>query len=212
MKVVVLNHMSLDGVIQSPGRPDEDTRGGFAHGGWGTAGADEVMAKWIGPIGTGGPGGMLLGRRSYEDLLSHWNEAGGPFKDAFNSAQKYVASTNPSIELRWPKSILLHGDVPAHVARLKREQDGNLLMMGSTALIHSLKPHNLIDEYRIAIHPLVLGGGVRLFPDGRRLYQVQLVEIISNTKGVILATYRPVPRRDGCVLTDLPTSQQLAEG
>lgn len=163
-RVVVLNGVSLDGVIQSPGRSDEDTRGGFAHGGWGTAYSDEETAAWIGPVNTGAPGGMLLGRRSYEELLSHWNEAGGPFKDALNAARKFVASTNPSTRLGWPNSTLLHGDVPAAVAELKRHEDGDLLIMGSSVLIQSLVPHNLIDEYRLSIAPILLGGGVRCSP------------------------------------------------
>jgi dihydrofolate reductase len=155
------------------------------------AGGDEVMAGWIGPIGTGGSGGMLMGRRSYEDMLGHWNLAGGPFKDALNAARKFVASSNPSTRLEWPNSTLLHGDVPAAVSALKRELDGVLLIMGSAALIHSLAPHNLIDEYRLAIHPVRVGGGVRLFPEDGSSERLQLVDSKSNTKGVILATYRP---------------------
>jgi dihydrofolate reductase len=190
-KLVVLNHVTLDGVIQGPGRPDEDRRGGFAHGGWAIAGGDEMMAAWIGPVGTVGGGGMLMGRRSYEDMLGHWNEAGGPFKDALNAAPKFVASTNPSLRLEWPNSTLLHGDVPAAVGELKRKHDGDLLIMGSGSLIHSLVPHDLIDEYRLAIYPILLGGGVRLFPDDGRLHRLQLMDSKSTKKGVILATYRP---------------------
>ena len=191
MKIVVLNHVSLDGVMQSPGTPDEDTRGGFIHGGWAAAGGDPVMAEWIGPIGTGTGGGMLLGRRSYEGMLSAWNEQGGPFKDALNAAPKYVASSNSSTKLEWPNSTLLHGDIPAAVAELKRRGEVQLLIMGSAVLIHSLLPHDLIDEYRLAIHPLLLGGGVRLFPDDRALHRLTLVDSRVSTTGVILATYRP---------------------
>ena len=190
-KVVVLNHISLDGVIQGPARPDEDTRGAFAHGGWAIAGGDEMMAAYIGPVGTGTGGGMLMGRRSYEDMLGHWNAAGGLFKDALNAAPKFVASTNPSTRLRWPNSTLLHGDVPAAVGELKRKQDGTLLIMGSGSLIHSLMPHNLIDEYRLLIYPILVGGGVRLFPDDGESHRLQLVDSKPTTKGVILATYRP---------------------
>jgi dihydrofolate reductase len=191
MNIVVLNHVSLDGVMQAPGRQDEDTRGGFSHGGWASAGGDEVMAEWIGPINTGAGGGMLLGRRSYEDMLTHWNRAGGPFKDAFNAAPKYVASKSAATKLAWPNSTLLHGDIPAAVAHLKAQSDGRLLIMGSAALIHSLLPHDLIDEYRLAIHPLLLGGGVRLFPDDGASHRLTLVDSRPTTTGVILATYRP---------------------
>ncbi|HWF57317.1 MAG TPA: dihydrofolate reductase family protein, partial [Candidatus Dormibacteraeota bacterium] len=187
-----LNHMSLDGVIQSPGRPDEDTRRGFAHGGWSARYGDEVMMRWIGPIGSREPGAMLMGRISYEGMLGHWNRTGGPFKDALNAAQKYVASSDPSTVLEWPNSTLLRGDVPAAVAALKQEQEGPLLIMGSGALIHSLIPNDLIDEYRLAIYPLLLGGGVRLFPDGGMSYRLELVESITSTTGVLLTTYRPL--------------------
>jgi dihydrofolate reductase len=190
MNLVVLNHVSLDGVIQSPGRPDEDTRGGFAHGGWAT-GEDPVMMEWIGPVGIGGGGGMLLGRRSYEGMLGHWNRAGGPFKEALNASPKYVASSSASTKLEWPNSTLLHGDIPAAVAKLKSQGEGQLLIMGSAALIHSLLPHDLIDEYRLAIHPVLLGGGVRLFPDDGAFHRLRLVDSWPSTRGVILATYRP---------------------
>jgi len=191
MKVVVLNHMSLDGVIQSPARQDEDTRKGFSHGGWAVAGGDPVMTEWIGPISSGGAGGMLLGRRSYEGMLSHWNRAGGPFKDALNAAPKYVASSSASTRLEWPNSTLLHGDIPAAVAELKHQGEGQLLIMGSAVLIHSLLPHDLIDEYRLAIYPFLLGGGVRLFADDGALHRLKLVDSRPSTTGVILATYRP---------------------
>jgi dihydrofolate reductase len=191
MNIVVLNHVSLDGVIQAPGRPDEDTRGGFAHGGW-AVGNDPVLTEWIGPIGSGGPGGMLLGRRSYDEMLSHWNRAGGPFKDALNAAPKYVASSSASTTLGWPNSTLLHGDIPGAVANLKSQGEGQLLIMGSSALIHSLLPHDLNDEYRLAIHPLLLGGGIRLFPDDGASHRLSLVDSRPSTRGVILATYRPV--------------------
>ncbi|HEY6471072.1 MAG TPA: dihydrofolate reductase family protein [Candidatus Dormibacteraeota bacterium] len=190
MKITVLNHMSLDGIIQSPARPDEDTRGGFSHGGWAVAGADEEVGKWVGPPSAGGAGAMLMGHRSYDDMLGHWNRVGGPFKDALNAARKYVASRNASTQLAWPNSSLLTGDVPEAVAKLKREHDGDLLIMGSGALIHSLVPHNLIDEFRLVIHPLLLGDGVHLFPDDGELHQLELVDGTHTTKGVILATYR----------------------
>ena len=191
MNVVVLNHVSLDGVMQGPGRSDEDTRGGFAHGGWAVASGDPVMTEWIGPVGTGTGRGMLLGRRSYEVMLSSWNRTGGPFKDALNAAPKYVASSSSSTKLEWPNSTLLHGDIPGAVDQLKRQGDGQLLIMGSAVLIYSLLPHNLIDEYRLAIHPVLLGGGLRLFPDDVVLHRLVLVDSRTSTTGVILATYRP---------------------
>jgi len=114
----------------------------------------------------GGDRSFLFGRRTYEDLLASWNAKGGPFKDALNDTRKYVASSNPATRLDWPNSTLLHGDVPAAVADLKHSSSTNLVIMGSGVLIGSLMAADLIDEYLLMIHPLVLGTGRRLFPEG----------------------------------------------
>src|SRR5665213_1911322 len=129
-KVVVINHVSLDGVMQAPGRPDEDTRDGFVHGGWAIPGNDELMgAKTAERMGD--DRAFLFGRRSYEGMLDAWNRRGGPYKDALNNAQKYVASSTSTTKLEWPNSTLLHGDIPAAVEELKHKADGNLVIMGS---------------------------------------------------------------------------------
>ena len=115
-KVIVMNGLTLDGVMQSPGRPDEDRRGGFDHGGWGVPYGDETTVAALGERLadlTGGKHAWLLGRRTYEELLAYWNTQGGPFKDSLNNTHKYVASGNPETRLEWPNSTLLHGDVPA---------------------------------------------------------------------------------------------------
>jgi dihydrofolate reductase len=164
--VVVMNHITLDGVMQGPGRPDEDTRDGFTHGGWATPRGDELIVAKMGER-MGENRAFLFGRRSYEDMLSAWNRMGGPFKDALNNAPKYVASHNPSTRLEWPNSTLLDGDVPAAVGELNQTSSGNLVIMGSGELISSLMAADLIDEYLLMIHPLVLGTGRRLFPRGR---------------------------------------------
>ena len=140
---------------------------------------------------SGPPGAMLLGRRTYDDLLRAWNERGGPFKDALNSTPKYVASTNSGTRLDWPNSTLLHGDIPAAVAELKQNSAGDLVIMGSGQLIRSLLPHGLIDEYLLMIHPLVLGSGQRLFEPDDHISELRLVDSTATTKGVILATYQP---------------------
>jgi dihydrofolate reductase len=191
MKLVVLNHLSLDGVMQGPGRAEEDTRGGFKYGGWAIPDGDEVMARTTGPGSRTGGGGLLLGRWSYEEMLSYWNRQGGPFKDALNSARKFVVSHNPSTKLAWPNSTLVSGDVPEAVRELKQQPSGDLLIMGSGALIRSLLPHHLIDEFILVIHPLLLGSGQRLFPAEGEMERLQLVESIPTTKGVIIAKYRP---------------------
>lgn len=186
-KLIVINQLTLDGVMQGPGRPDEDTRGGFEHGGWAIPRNDEAMAAAM-AARMGRDRAFLFGRRTYEDLLTTWNARGGPFKDALNGAHKYVASSNPARQPGWPNSTLLHGDVPAAVAKLKESSDTNLVIMGSGVLIGSLLAAALIDEYLLMIHPLVLGIGRRLFPDGTQA-SLRLVDSLATRTGVLIATY-----------------------
>jgi dihydrofolate reductase len=137
-------------------------------------------------------GGLLLGRRSCEDMLAAWNAQGGPYKHALNNARKYVASSSSATRLEWPNSTLVHGDIPAAVAELKQNSGGNLVIMGSGQLIRSLLPHGLIDEYLLMIHPLVLGSGQRLFEHNNHVAKLRLVSSTATTTGVILATYQPI--------------------
>jgi dihydrofolate reductase len=187
--VIVMNHLTLDGVMQGPGRPDEDTRDGFAHGGWAVPRSDEAMVAKMGDR-MGGDRAFLFGRRTYEDLLASWNAMGGPFMEALNGTQKYVASGNPATRLDWPNSTLLGGDIPAAVADLKRSSGTNLVIMGSGVLITSLMAADLIDEYLLMIHPLVLGSGRRLFAGSTRAAQ-RLVDVSTTSMGVLMATYEP---------------------
>jgi dihydrofolate reductase len=189
VRIVVINHITLDGVMQSPGRSDEDTRDGFSHGGWAIPGNDEAMIEAIGERMAKPGRCLLLGRRSYEDMLAAWNDRGGPYKDALNAAPKYVASSRSATRLEWPNSTLLDGDVPAAVAELKQRPGGSLVIMGSGQLIRSLLPHGLIDEYLLMIHPLVLGSGQRLFERGDQIAKLRLVNSAATTTGVLLATY-----------------------
>jgi dihydrofolate reductase len=192
LRLVVINHVTLDGVMQAPGRPDEDTRNGFAHGGWAVPGNDAAMGPWMARRMGRPDGALLFGRRSYEDILRSWNsQPDNPFVEPLNSTQKYVASSKPSTPLRWPNSILLVGDVPAEVAKLKERPGGNLVIMGSGMLIHSLLPRRLIDEFMLMIHPLVLGTGLRLFPDHGTMAQLRLTSSTPTPTGVNLATYEP---------------------
>lgn len=188
-KVIVTNGMTLDGVMQGPGRPDEDTRGEFAHGGWGIPYYDQASATKMGER-MGEDRAFLFGRRTYEQLLASWNTQGGPFKDALNNTRKYVASSDPATRLKWPNSTLLHGDVPAAVADLKKRSAMNLVIMGSGVLIGSLMAADLIDEYLLMIAPLALGSGRRLFPDGVRA-PLRLTECVTTSTGVLLVTYEP---------------------
>src|SRR5215212_3630281 len=186
-KVIVMNWVTLDGVMQGPGRPDEDTRDGFEHGGWGTAYSDEATVAKVGER-MGGDRAFLFGRRTYEDLLASWNAQGGPFKEALNNTRKFVASSNPAARLQWPNSTLLHGDVPAAVAELKQRSGTKLVIMGSGVLIGSLMAANLIDEYLLMTHPLVLGTGRRLFPEGVQV-PLRLADDVITSTGVVIASY-----------------------
>jgi dihydrofolate reductase len=190
-KVIVMNGLTLDGVMQGPGRPDEDTRGGFTHGGWAVPYSDEAMVAKMGER-MGGNRAFLFGRRTYEDLLASWNAQGGPFKKALNNTRKYVASSSPATRLDWPNSTLLHGDIPAAVADLKESSGTKLVIMGSGVLIGSLMAGDLIDEYLLMIHPLVLGTGRRLF-GGSAQASLRLVDSIATSTGVLIATYEPAP-------------------
>lgn len=195
-RVLVINHLTLDGVMQAPGRADEDTRGGFTHGGWAAANVDEMVTNAVMRTRGAASGGLLLGRRSYEDLLSSWNAQGGPFKDMLNNATKYVASTKMCEPLPWPNSTLLSGDVAAAVARLKQQPAGDLTVMGSGEFIQSLMRHDLIDEYLLLIHPLVLGSGRRMFAGGGLSSSLRLVDSAVSTTGVLITTYQPANRSE----------------
>jgi dihydrofolate reductase len=190
-RIVVLNHVTVDGVMQGPGRPDEDTRDGFDHGGWSMPDNDDVMGQAMGAR-MARSGGLLLGRRSYEDMLTYWNSVtGSPFTDALNDAPKYVASTTLAEALPWANSTLLAGDAAEAVSELRNQPGNELHIMGSGELIGSLMPHGLIDEYMLMIHPLVLGSGRRLFQDGSPPTGLRLVESVTTTTGVVIATYQP---------------------
>jgi dihydrofolate reductase len=133
----------------------------------------------------------LFGRRSYEDMLGHWNKAGGPFKDGLNQTLKYVASSNPDTDLPWPNSRLVSGDVPGAVAALREQPGGNLVIMGSGQLVRSLLPRGLVDELFLMIHPIVLGAGQHLFGPADERVSLTLVHSAATSTGVIMATYRP---------------------
>src|SRR5215210_1722751 len=189
-ELTVVESLTLDGVMQAPGRPDEDTRGGFEHGGWAIPYADDVMGRAMGAR-MGGPGAIVLGRRTYEDLFGYWPEQkDNPYTETLNATRKYVASTTLSEPLPWENSTLLEGDAGDAVAALREEED-NLTVIGSGELVRSLMGRGLIDEYLLLIHPLVLGSGQRLFPDGV-FASLELVESITTDTGVVIGSYRPV--------------------
>ena len=195
-KVVVIEHLTLDGVMQGPARPDEDRRDGFEYGGWGAAGNDPAMQKVTGAR-MGSSWSLLVGRTTYEDLASFWpnQPKPNPFTEVLNEVEKFVASTTLTEPLPWQNSTLLKGDAADAVAKLKKEHDKTLVIFGSGVLVQSLMRRDLIDEYVLQIHPLVLGKGRRLFPDGSPLTNFSLVDSVATGTGVIIATYRPASER-----------------
>ncbi|HYN16727.1 MAG TPA: dihydrofolate reductase family protein [Actinomycetes bacterium] len=192
-KVVVFTSLSLDGVMQAPGRPDEDRRGGFEHGGWAVPYSDPVMGK-VQAEGMANAGPLVFGRRTYQDFHSFWPEqTDNPFTEVLDNAQKYVASTTLEVPLPWSNSTLLDGDAADAVARLKQQPGKDLTVLGSGQLVQSLRRRDLVDRYLLLIHPLVLGSGRRLFPDGP-LTALRLVDSVTTTTGVVIATYQPAER------------------
>jgi dihydrofolate reductase len=193
-KITVVNNLSLDGVMQAPGRPDEDARGGFEHGGWAMPYNDEVKGRAMGE-GMAKGGALLFGRRTYEDFYGVWpGQKDNPFTEVLNNAQKYVASTTLNEPLPWSNSTLLDGDAADAVARLKEETEHDLTILGSGVLIVSLMERNLIDQYVLMIHPLVLGSGRRLFADDGTFATLKLTDSLTTTTGVVIATYEPTQR------------------
>ena len=182
--------VSMDGVVQAPGRPDEDTRDGFDRGGWAVPYNDEVMAQRMGE-GMASSGAMLFGRRTYEDFYGYWpQQTDNPFTPYLNQVTKYVVSNTLSEPLPWQNSILLPGDPATSVAELKAEPGPDLGIVGSAKLVSSLLAAKLIDQFVLLIHPLVLGQGHRLFDERGRRRDFELVDSLATSKGVIIATYR----------------------
>jgi dihydrofolate reductase len=190
-KVIVNEFMSLDGVVQAPGGADEDTTGGFKHGGWHLRFFDELAQQRV-LEGIVGAGGFLLGRRTYEIFAAYWPNAPEEeqvIAEPLNTKPKYVASTTLTGPLEWQNSTVLEGGVADAVAALKQDDDADLHVIGSTQLVQTLIEHELADEFRLMIDPLVLGGGKRLFPDDGALRPLRLVDSEVTTTGAILATY-----------------------
>jgi dihydrofolate reductase len=187
-RVLVVNFVSLDGVIQSPLSADEDPDGGFAAGGWVPPYGDDTMASFMSGATTAAAG-MLLGRRSYEIFTTAWSGAdqSDPAVAAMNRMPKYVVTRSPDVLLAWGNSRRLGG--PADVARLKDEVDGDLVVFGSGELLGALAGHDLVDEYRLLLVPVILGAGKRMFGDGGPLTHLTLTASTTTSTGVVLLTY-----------------------
>jgi dihydrofolate reductase len=192
-KLRVNEFVTLDGVAQGPGGADEDRSGGFSHGGWHMDYMDDVAGSWV-TKGIEAAGGLILGRRTYEIFAAYWPNAPvdeGVIAQPLNTLPKYVASRTLSEPLGWENSRLLGDDVTAAVRALKQEQGGDLLVIGSLDLVHTLLENDLVDELYLMIDPVVVGGGKRLFRDDGVLRHYRLVDQTMTTTGAILATYAP---------------------
>lgn len=192
-RITAIEHVTLDGVMQAPGRQDEDTRGGFTHGGWAGPYMDEVMAREMGREEASGSAAMLFGRRTYEDFFSVWpKQVDSPFSAFFNGVDKLVVSTTLAEPLPWVRSTLLAGDAVKTVGALKATDGPDLNILGSGELVRSLHRAGLIDAFVLSIFPLTLGSGQTLFAPGERndhMARLTLVRNVPTTTGVIIATY-----------------------
>jgi dihydrofolate reductase len=189
-RIVVINHVTLDGVMQAPASPDEDPSDNFEQGGWAVPGQDEVMGRILGKGMAGGPGLLLFGRRTYEHMYSYWpHQKDNPISDVLNNSQKFVVSTTLDGPLPWMNSTLLRDD--AAVAEVKNREEKDIVVLGSGDLLQSLMARDLIDEYLLMIHPVLLGSGRRMFRDGGPPSKLRLADSVITTKGVVMATYQP---------------------
>ncbi|HEY9351083.1 MAG TPA: dihydrofolate reductase family protein [Acidothermales bacterium] len=190
-KLVVIEFLSLDGVMQAPGAPDEDTEGGFRHGGWQVPYFDDVLGADAAE-GMASTDAYLFGRRTYQIMAAHWPTApdDDPFAGHLNSTRKYVASrTLRSVD--WQNSTLLEGDVAKEVAKLKQQPGGNIAVLGSGTLVQTLIENDLVDEFTLTVSPIVIGSGKRLFRDSADVKKLKLVDSKTTTTGSVILTYEP---------------------
>ena len=197
MQIILSDFMSLDGVVQAPGGGEEDTDGGFAHGGWSFRFFDEeAMGVAIDDV-MSTTEALLFGRRTWQAMGAAWpSRAGDPFADRMNEIPKYVASrTLSQDDLTWTNSTLLPADDAIGAVRELREREGEgLQVMGSSNLASQLVEHDLVDEYRLMIEPILLGGGKRLFPDDGQARPLELVSTTTASTGVLICAFRPADR------------------
>ncbi|MDQ3871711.1 MAG: dihydrofolate reductase family protein [Chloroflexota bacterium] len=191
-KVIVSEFVTLDGVMQAPGDVNEDRSGGFGQGGWQLAYFDDVFGSTI-LDGLASTGGLLLGRRTYEIFAAHWpnQPAEDPLAGTFNELPKYVVSTTLKEPLGWHNSTLIRSDVAGEVARLKDQSGKDIQVIGSGELVQTLIRHDLVDEYRLMVHPIVLGSGKRLFRDGVSPTRLRLLDSKTSSTGVLITAYAP---------------------
>jgi dihydrofolate reductase len=190
-KIVATISLTLDGVMQAPGRPDEDRRGDFEHGGWAPAYNDPVMMKAMGES-MSKAADLLFGRRTYEDFFKVWPaRKDNPFTAVLDNSQKYVTSRTLREPLPWQNSTLLAGEAAETVAHLKQQPGNDIAILGSGDLMQTLMHHGLVDQYVLLIHPLALGRGRRLFNADAQRLALRLAKSVTTTTGVLIATYEP---------------------
>jgi dihydrofolate reductase len=190
-RLVVTEFLSLDGVYQAPGDPNEDMDGGFKHGGWQRPFFDEVLGA-AAAEGMAQTDAHLFGRKTYEIMAAHWPTAPSddPYAQHLNNVKKYVASRTLG-RVKWRNSALIR-DVPEEVARLKEQPGKNITVLGSGNLVQTLIELDLVDEYSLTVFPIVLGSGRRLFPDSESTRNLRLVDSKPTSTGALILTYRPV--------------------
>jgi dihydrofolate reductase len=188
--IEVVNHITLDGVMQAPADPDEDRRGGFEHGGWASEYFDDVQGEYMGARMGSGDGALLFGRWSYNKMADAWPKQpeDNPVRQVLERSTKYVVSRSDR-PVEWVNSELLTGDAVETVRALKARTSGNIVILGSAELVHALLPAGLIDAMLLTIHPLVMGSGKRLFPDAGALARFELTESKPTTTGVLITRY-----------------------
>ena len=191
-KLTVICNLTMDGVMQAPGHPDEDRRGGFTRGGWATPYSSDAMGRVMAD-GTGGHAAMLFGRITYDRFADYWpRQQDNPYTEMLNKTHKYVASTTLAEPLPWRNSSVLPGNAASSVAELKKNKpEQDLIILGSGALVRALLPAGLIDEFKLLIHPLILGAGRRLFAEDGAAASFELIDSVGTTTGVVIGTYRP---------------------
>ena len=192
--LAIVEFVTLDGVMQSLGSPDEDREGGFEYGGWSAPYGDDIAGQ-AAAKGFTGTTAYLFGRKTYEKMAAHWpfEPDTNPIAAHLNATAKYVV-TKTLTSVAWPGTQILSGDVAASVRDLKQHGDGGITVLGSGVLVQTLIEHDLIDEYRIFVHPLVLGTGKRLFRETSRPLRLRLMECTQTSTGVLLLTYQPESR------------------
>jgi dihydrofolate reductase len=192
MRIVVIEFMSLDGVVQAPGGPDEDTDGGFAHGGWSHPFFDPEAMGPAYDDALGKADALLYGRRTWQGMAAAWPErAGDPFADRMNALPKHVvSSTLAEDDLTWNTSLIPGDGVIERLRELRASDGGDLLVMGSPTLVRTLLREQLVDELRLMIEPVLLGGGKTIFPDNGELLTLELVSTVTSATGVHVAIYR----------------------